>query len=77
MQELTIEMFQDDEDDTLSATSRENLIEPPPLSRSIPFGQHDYTFSGGDEDELLDEVIGEPHHGVHDSDSQASRQKLV
>ena len=66
-QELTIEMFQDDEDDAESVGSREYLLKAPPLSGGR--GLRGSAFSGADDDELLAEAIGEKKHSRMDSET--------
>jgi len=64
IQELTIEMFQDDDED-LPTGSREHLVKAPPLTSSTPARESAY--SGADDDELLAEAIGEERKGGPDS----------
>ena len=68
IQELTIEMFQDDDEDLPG--SREHLVKAPPLTSSTPV--RDSTYSGADDDELLAEAIGEERKGGFGYDSETS-----
>ena len=74
-QELTIEMFQDDDDiDVQSTASDRRLLRAPPLTTSTPGqrgGRQQAAYSGAYDDELLAEAIGEPKKG-YDYDSETS-----